>query len=47
VARLFPGAPPERLDWDGYRRAAVLLWDTFESGGARTAREVPLAFEEA
>ena len=47
VTRLFPGAPPERLDWDGCRRAAVLLWDTLESGGARTAREVPLAFEEA
>jgi hypothetical protein len=41
VARLFPGAPPDRLDWDRCRRAAVLLWDTMESGGARTAWDVP------
>ena len=41
VARLFPGAPPDRFDWDRCRRAAVLLWDTMESGGARTAWDVP------
>ena len=41
VARLFPGALPDRLDWDGCRRAAVLLWDTMESGGTRTAWDVP------
>ena len=41
IARLFPGEPPDRLDWDRCRRAAVLLWDTMESGGARTAWDVP------
>jgi hypothetical protein len=41
VARLFPGARPDRLDWDRCRRAAVLLWDTMDSGGARTAWDVP------
>jgi hypothetical protein len=41
VARLFPGEAPDRLDWDRCRRAAVLLWDTMESGGARTAWDVP------
>ena len=41
MARLFPGVPPDRLDWDRCRRAAVLLWDTMESGGTRTAWDVP------
>jgi len=41
MKRLFPGECPARLDWDRCRRAAVLLWDTLESGGARTAWDAP------
>ncbi|MEP7028802.1 MAG: nucleotidyltransferase domain-containing protein [Candidatus Eisenbacteria bacterium] len=36
----FPGECPDHLDWDRCRQAAVRLWDTLESGGARTAWEI-------
>ena len=41
MERSFPGACPERLDWDRCRQAAVRLWDTLDSGGARVAWDVP------
>jgi hypothetical protein len=37
----FPGECPESLEWDRCRQAAVRLWDTLDSGGARVAWEVP------
>lgn len=39
VARAFPGRPPEALDWERCRNAAVRLWDSMQTGGARTAWE--------
>ena len=40
MRKLFPGAPPDRLEWEPCRRAVVKLWDTLTLGGARTADEV-------
>lgn len=40
MKRLFPGACPERMEWDRCRQAAVRLWDTMQSGGVRTAWEI-------
>jgi hypothetical protein len=39
VARVFPGRPPSALDWERCRAAAVRLWDSMQTGGARTAWE--------
>ena len=33
----FPGALPQRLEWDSCRVAVVRLWDGMHMGGTRTA----------
>jgi hypothetical protein len=40
MERRFPGAPPERLDWDVCRTAVVRFWDTMHNAGTRTAWEL-------
>ena len=40
MQRRFPGACPERLEWEPCRRAVVRLWDTMHMGGTRTAWDV-------
>lgn len=37
MARSFPGALPERLEWDACRVAVVRLWDGMHMAGTRTA----------
>ena len=41
VRSRFPGACPERLDWERCRHAVVRLWDSVELRGTRTAWDVP------